>query len=136
MADKKQAAAKKDKGEQLQLPTGIKIETINKDDLAKVKERHSKLSPVSDTATAMSQKMLGDGLPGQVIALSNPALQAGKESIRRLLKRDLDRIAHRAKLRYSTRVVEEGQSLIFYYESKRVVEKKKDKQQLTVQPTA
>jgi hypothetical protein len=118
MADKKQP-------QQLQLPTGIKIDYLEGAQLAQVKEKHSKLTPVSDTAVAMSKRMLANDLQaGAHIQLNSAVLQQHKESIRKLLKRDLDRIANRQKLRLSTRVVEDNNSLIFYYEQRRTVTKK------------
>jgi hypothetical protein len=73
----------------------------------------------------MSQRMLSNDLQaGAHIQLTTSALQQGKEVIKRILRRDLDRIANRQKLKLATRVVEQDNSLIFYYEAKREVVKK------------
>ena len=89
-------ATKNKPQQQLELPTNLKVGYLEGEQLVQVKAKHSKLSPVSETATHMAKKMLENNMStGATIQLSNPALLSAKETIRKLLKRDLDRVVQR-----------------------------------------
>jgi len=111
----------------------VKFDILEGPVLAAIKEKANagKAPKFSATAMSMSERMLKDINAGARVHLSTPSLMSGKDNVRKLLKRDLSRIAKRAGHKsYTVRIVDEGQALVFYYEQKaekKVVEKAEKK---------
>ena len=98
----------------------VKVDFLEGTALQAIKDREAvKHGPkVSATAISMSGRMLTDINAGARIQLGTPSLMRDKEQIKKFLKKDLGRLAKKAKKNYSVRVVDEDTALVFYYEQK------------------
>jgi hypothetical protein len=107
---------------QYQLPKNLVAETVKGEELSKVKtnSRYKNAAPVSDTALAMSAKMLADPSQGQRVSISKE-FQDQKALMKQRLQLDLSRVLTRNGHNHlSVRCIDEGSSLLFYFEPKRV----------------
>jgi hypothetical protein len=111
---------KQDKGKQQpELPAGLKPEFVSAEELNRVKLQVRKGPVISPLAIQMSERMLKDQ-SGAKVPLNTKALQEGKDTVKRLLRRDLEKCAKRGGHRHlAVRVIESDNELCFYYESKR-----------------
>src|SRR5262245_212411 len=126
MADKKQPKPKA-QAEQLELPGGIKFEPVNQEAVNQLKLKTRKGPPISETAQQMYKPMLANVGSGSKVALSSKALQDGKDQIKRVLVRDLQKLArHAGQKQLSVRCIENGDELTFYFEQRREVSKRKE----------
>lgn len=102
-----------------ELPANIKFEILEAPALQVVKEKIvHKTSKFNPTAVSMSERMLKDINEGARLHLDTPTLQSSKDKIRKMLKKDLSRIAKKSGHRYDVRTVDEGQALVFYFQEK------------------
>jgi hypothetical protein len=103
-----------------ELPQGLKFEPVEPEQLQKLKLQTKKGPQISETAISMSKRMLADLQAGARIPLNSKALVEGKEGIKRLLRRDLEKLArHAGHKNYAVRVIEQPDALVFHYDMKR-----------------
>src|SRR5262245_40044420 len=95
--DPKQKQKPKPQPQQLEpLPGGITFTAVNAEAVNQLKLKAKKGPPISETAQAMYKPMLANVGVGAKVGLSNKTLQDNKDNIRKILARDLQKLARHA----------------------------------------